>query len=100
MMPQRVQTMRGLNLGQGLWLARGLLTRRSRGGSTIRRRLLGAQRHRRIAPAETYVRVMAFGFCNLSDLLHKRQGFPEVSKPESSLSIEAAPPGSERAVRT
>jgi hypothetical protein len=45
--------------------------------------LLGAQR--RIAPAETYVRVMAFGFCDLSDLLHERQGLPEVSKPESSL---------------
>jgi hypothetical protein len=41
--------------------------------------LPGAQRHRRIAPAETY------GFCDLSDLLHERQGFPEVSKPESSL---------------
>src|ERR1700692_179683 len=40
--------------------------------------LLGAQRHGGVAPAETDVRVMAFGFGQFTNFLHECQGFPEI----------------------
>jgi hypothetical protein len=47
--------------------------------------LFGSQGNGRVAPAEIDIPVMPFGFSNLTDLLHERQGFSEVPKPESTL---------------
>src|SRR5271165_7135000 len=47
--------------------------------------LLGLQRHRRIAPTEADIRMMAFGFRELADLLNKGQRLPEIAKPEAPL---------------
>jgi len=47
--------------------------------------LLGLQRDRRIAPTETDVRMMAFGFCEFAHLLNKGERLPEIAKAESSL---------------
>ena len=44
---------------------------------------LGLQRDRRIAPAEADIRMMAFGFRELANLLDKGQRLPEITKPEA-----------------
>src|SRR5437762_13376018 len=47
--------------------------------------LLGAQRHRGIAPAKADVGVMAFGFGERSGLLNKAQRLSEILEPVSPL---------------
>src|SRR5271166_473216 len=47
--------------------------------------LLGLQRHRRIAPTEADIRMMAFGFRELANLVNKGQRLPEIAKPEAPL---------------
>jgi hypothetical protein len=47
--------------------------------------LLGLQRNRRIAPAEADIRMMAFSFRELTNLLNKGQRLPEIAKPEAPL---------------
>src|SRR5271165_1215222 len=47
--------------------------------------LLGLQRDSRIAPPEADIRMMAFGFRELANLLNKGQRLPEIAKPEAPL---------------
>src|SRR5215470_7168273 len=47
--------------------------------------LLGTQRHRRIAPTETDVGVVAFGLCKLPDPLYESQCVAKVPKTEGPL---------------
>jgi hypothetical protein len=47
--------------------------------------LLGLQRDRRIAPTEADIRMMAFGFRELANLLDKGQRLPEIAKLEAPL---------------
>src|SRR6202162_5318319 len=47
--------------------------------------LLGLQRDRRIAPAEADIRMMAFSFRELTNLLNKGKRLPEIAKPEVPL---------------
>ena len=49
--------------------------------------LLGLQRDRHIAPAEVDVRMMAFSFRELTNLLNKCKGLPEIAKPEAPLDV-------------
>ena len=43
----------------------------------------GLDQHRRVTPAETDIRMMAFGFGKFTDFQH--EGFSEVPKPEGAL---------------
>jgi hypothetical protein len=47
--------------------------------------LLCLQRDRRIAPTEADIRVMAFNFHELTNLLNKGKRLPEIAKPEAPL---------------
>ena len=47
--------------------------------------LLGLQRHRRIAPTEADIRMMAFSFREFTNLLNKGKRLPEIAKPEAPL---------------
>ena len=40
--------------------------------------LLGLERHGRIAPAKADIRMMPFGFCELSRFVHEHEGLREV----------------------
>ena len=47
--------------------------------------LLGLQRDRRIAPAETDIWMMAFSLREFANLLNKSKRLLEIAKPEASL---------------
>src|SRR5712692_3873183 len=47
--------------------------------------LLGLQRDRRMAPTEADIRMMAFSFRELTNLLNKGKRLPEIAKPETPL---------------
>jgi hypothetical protein len=47
--------------------------------------LLGLQRDRRIAPTEADIRMMAFGFREVTNLLNKDKRIAEIAKPEAPL---------------
>src|ERR1700730_13017155 len=43
------------------------------------------QRHRRVAPTEADIRMMAFSFREFTNLLNKGKRLPEIAKPEAPL---------------
>src|ERR1700674_4206555 len=47
--------------------------------------LLGLQRDRRMTPTEVNIRMMAFSFRELTNLLNKGKRLPEIAKPETPL---------------
>src|SRR6476620_11131684 len=47
--------------------------------------LLGLQRDRRIAPTEADIRIVAFGFREFTNLLHKGKRLAEIAKPNAPL---------------
>jgi hypothetical protein len=47
--------------------------------------LLGLQRDRCIAPTEADIWMMAFSFCEFTNLLNKGKCLPEIAKPEAPL---------------
>jgi hypothetical protein len=49
--------------------------------------LLGVQRDRCMAPTEANIRMMAFSFRELTNLLNKSKRFTEIAKPEVPLDV-------------
>ena len=52
--------------------------------------LLGMERDSRVAPSKTDIRMVAFGFCDFTNLLDKAKRLPEILEPEVPLDRRAS----------